>query len=152
MATLNNSFITKSAADISLINRNVMRWQFTKNYGKDIGTDMETLGPSAKPDKDKLIWKVALINGAGNKSAYGSAYTSAVAVLGKLDATKPQIDGALAALNAVNPGGGGGRVFNYLSSQIALLLPLFQLHFRGILPKLHARIRLHFLSVSFLLL
>ena len=106
MVTLNNSFIKASAASFSLVNRNVVRWQFTKNYGKDIGTDVETLGTSTKPNKDDLIWKVALINGAGNKSAYGSAYTTAVNVLADLGATKGQISNALAALNAVNPDGG----------------------------------------------
>jgi hypothetical protein len=106
MVTLNNSFIKASAASFSLVNRNVVRWQFTKNYGKDIGTDVETLGASTKPSKDDLIWKVALINGAGNKSAYGGAYTTAVNVLADLGATKDQISNALAALNAVNPDGG----------------------------------------------
>jgi hypothetical protein len=106
MVTLNNSFIKASAASFSLVNRNVVRWQFTKTYGNDIGTDVETLGKSRKDSKDDLIWKVALINDAGNESAYGSAYTTAVNVLADLGATKGQISNALAALNAVNPDGG----------------------------------------------
>jgi hypothetical protein len=98
MVTLNNYFIKASACEFSMSNGNVMRWQYTKTFGGEIGTNIETLGPSSLPSKDKLIWKVAEINKAGNKSAYGVAYTQAMSVLSDLDASEADIDSALVEL------------------------------------------------------
>ena len=106
MVTLNNYFIKASASNFLMTDRNVMRWQYTKNFGQDIGTNVDTLGASTLPSKDALIWKVAEINAAGNKSDYGSAYTSAMSVLKNLGATASEISSALAVLNNTTPGGG----------------------------------------------
>jgi hypothetical protein len=105
MITVNNFFIKKSAGRQDLANGDVMRWQYTTKLGADIGTDADILGTSWLPSKDALIWKVAEINAAGNKSSY-SAYNAAVSVLKKLDATPEDINSALAALNGDTSGGG----------------------------------------------
>jgi hypothetical protein len=119
MVTVNNGFIKSSAADVTLKNGDVMRWQFTKNFGVDVGAGnvwdwpLEGTTPfrSKNSDKDALIWKIAEINDAGNKSVYGGAYTTAMSALKKTGATQTEVNAALAGLNAATPGGtapGGG--------------------------------------------
>jgi hypothetical protein len=115
MITVNNSFIDKSAGVWALHGGDVMRWQYTKNLGGDIGTDPDFLGTNTLPSKDALIKKVAEINAAGNKSSYGGAYDTALSVMKKLAATKSEIDAALAKLNGdggTDNGTGGGGTDN----------------------------------------
>ena len=109
MVTVNDKFIKYSAGVYTLKQGDVMRWQYTKNYGLDIGTNIwdwdETSDPvpSTLINKDALIWKVAEINSAGNGSSYGSAYTSAMSVLKNRNASPGEISSALAALNNATP-------------------------------------------------
>jgi hypothetical protein len=111
MITVGNTFIKTSAGVHTLKNKDVIRWQYTSNYGRDIGAgdiwdwdETSTPIPSEKPDKDALIWKVAEINAAGKQSSY-SAYNAAVSVLKKLDASQSEIKTALDSLNDTNNGG-----------------------------------------------
>ncbi|MDR0654132.1 MAG: DUF4430 domain-containing protein [Synergistaceae bacterium] len=97
MYTVNNVFPNKSAGLYELSDGDVMRWQYTEDWGADIGGNVEILGTGSLPDKDALIWKVAEMNAAGNNS--GEAYENALSVLEALNATAEQIETALAALN-----------------------------------------------------
>ncbi|MDR1943337.1 MAG: DUF4430 domain-containing protein [Synergistaceae bacterium] len=109
MITVNNTFIKTSGGVHTLNNGAVMRWQYSREWGLDLGTDIWDWDfstdpvPSTKPSRDALIWKIAEINAAGNKSSYGSAYTSAMAVLSRLNSTAAEITAALTALNASTP-------------------------------------------------
>jgi hypothetical protein len=120
MVTVNNVYIGTSAGAHTLSDGDVMRWQYTKNLGSDIGGNPDNLGKeSHKLNKDDLIRKVAEINAAGNQSDYGGAYTNALSVLKDLGADTSDIGSALTALAAPeekaatpdtgeNSGGGGG--------------------------------------------
>ena len=101
MVTVNNSFIKTSAGVHTLYDGDVIRWQFTENWGADIGGNPNDLGQSKRNDKDALIWKVAEMNAEGNNS--GEEYENALAVLEDLHATAEQIETAL------NGGGNGGE-------------------------------------------
>jgi hypothetical protein len=111
MITVNNIYIGTSAGAHTLRDGDVMRWQYTRQLGADIGGNPDDLGGSRKPDKDDLIWRVAEINAAGNQSDYGSAYTNALSVLKNLNASQSAIRSALAVLNGesagTTPGGEG---------------------------------------------
>ncbi|MDR1514220.1 MAG: DUF4430 domain-containing protein, partial [Synergistaceae bacterium] len=108
MITVNNYFIGKSAGLQKMNNGDVMRWQYTKQLGADIGGNSNKEGFSTKADKDKLIWKVAEINAAEKQSSY-STYNAAVSVLKKLNATQAETNSALAALNSDTSGGGNNN-------------------------------------------
>ena len=101
MVTVNNIFIDRSASRYELSDGDVVRWQYTENWGADIGGNPNDLGQSKRNDKDALIWKVAEMNAAGNNS--GEEYENALAVLEDLHATAEQIETAL------NGGGNGGE-------------------------------------------
>jgi hypothetical protein len=104
MLTVNNSFPNVGAAEIKLVNGDVVRWQYTSTgYGADIGGSSSG-GLSTLPDKDALTEKVARINAADRQSAYGLAYTEALDVLRDLDATLEEVSDALAALLAIDGG------------------------------------------------
>ena len=113
MLTVENVFIGTSAGARTLRNGDVMRWMFTKQYGNEFGINADNLGTNGKADKDDLVWKVAVINDEGSKSDYGSAYTNAMSVLAKLNASQSEVDNALAALENPgqnpNPGGPGAN-------------------------------------------
>jgi uncharacterized membrane protein YgcG len=119
MITVGNTFIKTSAGVHALKNGDVVRWQYTSNYGRDLGAGdiwewdfTPTPIPSEKPGKDDLIWKVALINSAGNKSAYGNAYDTAMSVLKNLNASAADISSALSALDSDGSGGSNGDTDN----------------------------------------
>ena len=107
MYTVNNVFPNKSAGFYDLSDGDVMRWQYTEDWGADIGGNVEILGTGSLPDKDALIWKVAEMNAAGNNS--GETYENALAVLEDINATAEQIETALAALNDDTGGEGEGE-------------------------------------------
>jgi hypothetical protein len=107
MITVNNFFIRTSAGTHRLAGGDVIRWQYTKQLGRDLGEDANVLGTNTKADKDRLVWKVAEINAAGNRSAYGGAYTSALSLITDLSASQSSVDSALAALDSITPGSGG---------------------------------------------
>jgi hypothetical protein len=109
MITVNNFFIRASAGTDALSDGDVIRWQYTTQLGSDLGEDTDHLGANTKADKGALIWKVAEINAAGNKTAYGGAHAAAVSALTDLNAAQTTVDSALAALNAATPGGGGNN-------------------------------------------
>jgi hypothetical protein len=102
MYAVNNDFPGVGAAAFSLIDGDVMRWQYTKTgLGADIGADNSAWGSSEgvnTADKDALTWKVAEINADGEKAAYGDTYKNAIAVLSKITSTQTEVDAALAAL------------------------------------------------------
>ena len=102
MITVNNSFIRTSAGAHILSDGDVVRWQYTLQLGADLGEDVDYLGTNTKANKDSLLWKVAEVNAAGNKYAYGSAYTEAMTVLKDLNASQASVNSALDALNSVN--------------------------------------------------
>jgi hypothetical protein len=102
MYAVNSGFPGVSAAAFSLIDGDVMRWQYTKTgLGADIGADNSAWGSSERvntADKDALTWKVAEINTAGEKAEYGDTYKNAIAVLSKITSTQSEVNAALAAL------------------------------------------------------
>ena len=102
MITVNNSFIRTSAGVHILSDGDVVRWQYTLQLGADLGEDVDYLGTNTKANKDSLLWKVAEVNAAGNKYAYGSTYTEAMTVLKDLNASQASVNSALDALNSVN--------------------------------------------------
>ena len=59
MITVNNVFIGTSAGAHTLYDGDVIRWQYTKELGNDIGGNPDALGVSKKADNDSLVWKVA---------------------------------------------------------------------------------------------
>jgi hypothetical protein len=106
MVAVNNEFLGTSAGVHAMRDGDVMRWQYTKRLGADLGEDPNNLGFSTKADKDLLIWRVAEINAAGNKSAYGASYSAAMSALGDLDSTQVSVDSALKGLSESSPGPG----------------------------------------------
>jgi hypothetical protein len=149
MITVNNRYIGTSAGLHTLYDGDVMRWQYTKQLGADIGGNPDNLGESGKPDKDELIWKVAEINAAGNQSDYGSAYTAALSVLKNLSASSSAINSAFATLDGTEEeetsisdtgenGGGGCNAGASMGALIILGLAL--------LPRRNLRTRAGFLS------
>ena len=108
MYAVNDGLPGVGASARKLRDGDVMRWQFTiYGLGADLVSDQSDWShtPPLKTlaKKDKLIWKVAEINEAGNKSAYGASYSAAVDVLAKIDSTQAETDSALAALDAIEP-------------------------------------------------
>ena len=97
--TVNNFFINTSAGAYMLSDGDVVRWQYTANGGPDLEMDPNVLGINKKADKDGLIWKVAEINNAGDKTSYGGAYLTAHSVLKNLNAAQSAVDSALDVLN-----------------------------------------------------
>jgi hypothetical protein len=109
MITVENFFIRTSAGVHKLNDGDVIRWQYTKELGTDLGEDINVLGTNKLADKDALVWKVAEINEAGDKSAYGGAYAEALSVLADIDAPRSAVDSALSALNGSGGGGSQGE-------------------------------------------
>ena len=109
MITVNNIFIGRSPGIYALHDGDVVRWQYTKSLGSDIGGNADSLGANKKADKDALVKKVAEINKAGDKLSYGGAYITAVSALKKINATQSELDAALAALNGDTSGGGNSE-------------------------------------------
>jgi Synergist-CTERM protein sorting domain-containing protein len=103
MVTVNNVSIDRSAGFYDLSDGDVMRWQYTQDWGADIGVDLNNLGPGTKADKDDLIRKVAEMNAAGEGS--GDDYEHALSLLKDLDAAWKDVNAAFAALAGV-PGTG----------------------------------------------
>ena len=99
MITVETFFIRTSAGAHYLNDGDVIRWQYTKELGQDLGEDINYLGINTFADKDSLVWRIAEINEAGDKTAYGGAYASAVSVLTDLRASQSDVDAALAALD-----------------------------------------------------
>ena len=98
---VNNSFPGVGASAVLLKYGDVMRWQYTcTGYGADVGNDGSPFGGEVGvkvADKDKLIWKMAEINDAGDKAKY-PAYDAAMSVLRTITASQDQVDAALDAL------------------------------------------------------
>jgi hypothetical protein len=109
MYAVNNGFPGVGAAAFSLIDGDVVRWQYTKTgLGSDIGADNSAWGADGgvtTADKDKLTWRVAEINTDDNKGDYGTAYEKAIAVLSRITSTQAEVDAALA--NLKTPSGNG---------------------------------------------
>jgi hypothetical protein len=101
MLSVNNSFPNAGGGGVVLHDGDVVRWQYTKSTGSDLGAGEVAGGDSgvSRANKDALILKVAQINKAGNASTYGDAYAYAMETLRTLAATQSSIDLALAALN-----------------------------------------------------
>ena len=102
MITVGNFFIRTSAGANYPNDGGVIRWQYTKQLGRDLGEDVNHLGTNTKANKDALVWKVARINAAGNREIYGDAYDEALSALADLDAVQSEINSALTALNDIN--------------------------------------------------
>ncbi len=106
MYCVNGKFPGVGASGWTLMNGEVMRWQYScVGLGCDIGADNTEWGATESAqvaDKDALIWKVAEINRAGTRTAYGEAYTNAKTVLKTIEASQEAVDSALAALNAID--------------------------------------------------
>ncbi|MDR1409655.1 MAG: DUF4430 domain-containing protein [Oscillospiraceae bacterium] len=107
MYSVNNYFPNVGSSDWTMKPGDVMRWQYTKvGLGEDIGGGQASGGSSAgtvRANKDALTWRMAEINTNENKADYGAAYTNAMTVLTKLDATQQAVDDALAALGGDRP-------------------------------------------------
>jgi hypothetical protein len=134
MYCVNGEFPGVGASGWTLVDGEVMRWQYSCiGLGCDIGADNSEWGATESTqvaDKDALIWKVAEINRAGTRSAYGEAYTNAMTVLKTIEASQEAVNSALAALNAIdgvdtvtaasNANGGsvavGGKIMNVTSN------------------------------------
>lgn len=106
MYCVNGEFPGVGASGWTLMNGEVMRWQYScVGLGCDIGADNSEWGATESTqvaDKDALIWKVAEINRAGTKTAYGEAYINAMTVLKTIEAPQADVDASLAALNALD--------------------------------------------------
>ncbi len=111
MYCVKGSFPGVGASGWTLLNGDVMRWQYTcEGLGNDIGSDNSAWGDNnavSVANKDALIWKIAEINQAGTKADFGDAYDEAMTVLKTITATQAEVDAALAALSGGSSGAGG---------------------------------------------
>lgn len=110
MYCINDDFPNVGAADKSLRDGDVMRWQFTVcGLGGDLGSHYSASGARTEPllttaDKDELTWAIAEINAREDKSEFldtgsnQSAYNRAISVLEDIEASTSQVRDALAAV------------------------------------------------------
>jgi uncharacterized repeat protein (TIGR02543 family) len=108
MYSVDNVFPTLGINQRVLSDGEVVRFQYTKTLGQDIGGGNSTGGGTVgtvRANKDALTKKVADISKAGNASGYGAAYATALSVLKTLGSTQASVDAALAALNGTKPAG-----------------------------------------------
>ena len=117
MYSVNNKFPGVSAANYTVVDGDVIRWQYTvEGYGKDLGTSGEwNNGQTAKvANKDALSWKVAEINAEIAKNpdyleenGLTEAYNNAMTVLTTMSSTQSEVNEALKALKEGGAAGGG---------------------------------------------
>ncbi|MBR2832583.1 MAG: InlB B-repeat-containing protein [Oscillospiraceae bacterium] len=109
MYCVNGDFPGVGASSYSLLNGDVMRWQYTcVGLGADIGNSWDGTAVSVA-DKDALIWKIAEINAAGEQEEYPT-YGDAMAVLKDIPASQEAVDAALAALVKAEPAGPAAQI------------------------------------------
>jgi hypothetical protein len=119
MYTVNNVFPEVSAADITLSEGDVIRWQFSKDGGPDIGvTSLGAAGSLA--NKDALLAKVAQISADGMISNYGTDYETALSILKTINTSSAFVNLALSALNNGNVTANNGELQAALSSAASL--------------------------------
>ncbi|WP_165445434.1 S-layer homology domain-containing protein [Bacilliculturomica massiliensis] len=98
------SFPNVGAADWTLKDGQIMRWQFTLyGYGADLNADNSEWGQESivkAGDKDGLIWEVAELNAAYEKTSLQAltAYREAMETLERPGASQAEVDQALSVL------------------------------------------------------
>lgn len=116
MYCVNDRFPGVGAADYTLKNGDVMRWQYTLyGLGADLNADNREWGTSAlitTANKDKLTWRMGEINAKADVAAWLAQgdhqrqYDNAMAMLKNMESSQDQVDTALAALQeAADPTG-----------------------------------------------
>jgi len=101
MITINNEMTMVGASDEFPEDGDVLRWEFSLNFGNDLGYEdwFGTPGLITRTDKGGLVASIAQSQGDCRR-AVAAARDSAMAVLGKLQATQTEIDAAAVALDA----------------------------------------------------